>query len=103
MPAPTAAWERAGGRLPGTWYRQHANLTRLARTSGRRPPAGPVALPVRPSPPSSVLAAQRSDLVADLAAQVFIAHAAPGGKTEAFARKLAESGKPLLKLDSPAN
>ena len=30
-------------------------------------------------------------------------HAAPGGKTEAFARKLAESGKPLLTLDSPAN
>ena len=53
--------------------------------------------------PTSVLAAQRTDLVADLAAQVFIAPAAPGGKTEAFARMLAESGKPLLKLDSPAN
>ena len=45
--------------------------------------------------PTAELAAQRNDLVADLAAQVFIAHAAPGGKTEAFARKLAESGKPL--------
>ncbi|MYA79382.1 MAG: hypothetical protein F4X39_02495 [Acidobacteriia bacterium] len=30
-------------------------------------------------------------------------HAAPGGKAEALARKLAESGKPLLTLDSPAN
>ena len=39
----------------------------------------------------------------DLADQVFIAHAAPGGKTEAFARKLADSGKPLLTLNSPAN
>lgn len=53
--------------------------------------------------PTTKLAAQRNDLVADLAARVFIAHAAPGGKTEAFARRLAESGKPLLTLDSPAN
>ena len=49
------------------------------------------------------LAAQRNDLVADLAQRVFIAHAAPGSKTEAFARKLIESGKLLLTLDSPAN
>ena len=53
--------------------------------------------------PTVELAAQRNDLVADLAQRVFIAHAAPGSKTEAFARKLAESGKPLLTLDSPAN
>ena len=53
--------------------------------------------------PTAELAAQRNDLVADLAAQVFIAHAAPGSKTEAFARKLATLGKPLLTLDSPAN
>ena len=53
--------------------------------------------------PTAELAAQRNELVADLAAQVFIAHAAPGSKTEAFARKLAASGKPLLTLDSPAN
>ena len=53
--------------------------------------------------PTVELAAQRNDLVADLAQRVFIAHAAPGSKTEAFARKLIESGKPLLTLDSPAN
>ena len=52
---------------------------------------------------TSELAAQRNDLVADLAHSVFIAHASPGGKTEAFARKIAESGKPLFTLDSPAN
>ena len=52
---------------------------------------------------SAELAAQRNDLVVDLTAQVFIAHAAPGRKAEAFARKLVESGKPLLTLDSPAN
>ena len=53
--------------------------------------------------PTAELAAQRNDLVADLAQRVFIAHAAPGSKTEAFARKLAETGKPLLTLDSAAN
>ena len=53
--------------------------------------------------PTAELAAQRNDWVADLAGQVFIAHAAPGSKTEAFARKLAALGKPLLTLDSPAN
>ena len=49
------------------------------------------------------LAARRKELVAALAAQVFIAHAALGSKTEAFARNLASSDKPLLTLDSPAN
>ena len=53
--------------------------------------------------PTAELAAQRNDLVADLAQRVFIAHAAPGSKTEAFAQKLVESGKPLLTLDSPGN
>ena len=53
--------------------------------------------------PTAELASQRNDLVADLAQQVFIAHAAPGSKTEAFAHCLADAGKPLLTLDSPAN
>ncbi|MCY4528356.1 MAG: DNA-processing protein DprA [Chloroflexi bacterium] len=53
--------------------------------------------------PTAELAAQRNKLVADLAQQVFIAHAAPGSKTEAFAQGLAAPGKPLLTLDSPAN
>ena len=60
-------------------------------------------LPVTVRRPTAGVAARRNDLVAGLAAQVFIAHAAPGGKTETFARKLAASGKPLLTLDSPAN
>ena len=33
----------------------------------------------------------------------FIAHAAPGGRTEAFARKLAAEGKPVLTLEGPGN
>lgn len=53
--------------------------------------------------PTAKLAARRNDLVAALAERVFIAHAAPGGQTEAFARRVAASGKPLLTLDSPAN
>ena len=53
--------------------------------------------------PTAKLAAQRNDLAAALARQVFITHAAAGGKTEAFARRLAGSGKPLLTLSSPAN
>ena len=53
--------------------------------------------------PTVELAAQRNELVVNLARQVFIAHAAPGSKTEAFACKLAETGKPMLSLNSPAN
>ncbi len=53
--------------------------------------------------PRAEFASRRNDLVASPASRVFIAHAAPGSKTEAFARKLIESGKPLLTLDSPGN
>ena len=53
--------------------------------------------------PTAELAAQRNDLVAGLSHRVLIVHASPGGKTEAFARKIAGSGKPLFTLDSPAN
>ena len=53
--------------------------------------------------PTAGLAGQRNNSVAKLAQRVFIAHAAPGSKTEAFARTLADAGKPLLTLDSPAN
>ncbi len=53
--------------------------------------------------PTAELAAQRNELVADLAQRVFIAHAAPGSKTEAFAHKLVDTGKPLLTLDNLNN
>ena len=53
--------------------------------------------------PTAEIAAQRNDLVVELAQRILIAHAAPGSKTETFARKLAASGKPLLTPDSPAN
>ena len=53
--------------------------------------------------PTAELASQRNGLVSDLAQRVFIAHAASDSKTEAFARNLAATGKPLLTLDSSAN
>ena len=65
-------------------------------------------LVLSPFPPSQrrptvKLAAQRNDMVVALASRVFVAYAALGGKTEELARKVADSGKPLLTLDSPAN
>lgn len=45
----------------------------------------------------------RNQLVAALADQVFVAHAAPGGKTEQFCREILQAGKPVLTLDDPNN
>ena len=53
--------------------------------------------------PTAKFAARRNQLVADIATRVFIAHAAPDGNTEALARRIAASGKPILTIDSPAN
>ena len=80
-------------RIPRDW--------RPALDDGRLLVLAPFPATVRR--PTAKLAAQRNDLVVDLAAQVFIAHAAPGSRTEAFAFKLANAEKPLLTLDSPAN
>ena len=80
-------------RIPRDW--------RSALDAGRLLLLSPFPATVRR--PTTELAAQRNDLVASLASRVFIAHAAPGSKTEAFARKLASSDKPLLTLGSPAN
>ena len=80
-------------RIPRDW--------RSALDDGRLLALSP--FPATARHPTAEIAAQRNDLVADLAAQVFIAHAAPGSKTEAFASKLANAGKSLLTLDSLAN
>ena len=74
---------------------------RPALDDGRLLLLSPFPLTVRRA--TAKLAAQRNELVASLASRAFIAHAAPGSKTEAFAHKLAASGKPLLTLDSSAN
>ena len=80
-------------RIPRDW--------RPALNDGRLLVLSPFPATVRR--PTIKFAAQRNDLVASLATRVFIAHAAPGSRTEAFVRRLAEAGKPLLTLESPAN
>ena len=69
----------------------------LASRHGRRPAADPVTLPGQDSTP------HRNDLVTGLAQRIFVARAAHGSKTDAFAPCFASAGKPLLTLDSPAN
>ena len=50
---------------------------------------------------TTALADKRNQLVGAIAKAVFIAYAAPAGKTEAFAQYLAQQGKPLFTFDSP--
>ncbi len=45
----------------------------------------------------------RNECAAVLADGVFVAYAAPGGKTEAFCRKVLSWGKPLFTFDGPEN
>lgn len=45
----------------------------------------------------------RTEFVAAISRKVFMAHAAPGGKTEALARKVVGWGKPLLTLAGEEN
>lgn len=49
------------------------------------------------------LAERRNRFVAGLADEVFVAYAAPGSRTAAFAGEVAGWGKPLLTLDDPDN
>ena len=47
------------------------------------------------------LAEKRNGVVGAIASASFIAYAASGSKTEAFAQKLSEQGKPLFTFESP--
>lgn len=49
------------------------------------------------------LAAARNEVVARLAAALFVPYAAPGGATEALVTRSLAAGKPVLALDDPAN
>ncbi len=49
------------------------------------------------------VAQKRNEFVAALADAVFIAYAAPGGKTESFCRKLLDWGKGVLTFNTPEN
>jgi len=50
---------------------------------------------------TTILADKRNQLVGAIAKAIFIAYAAPDGKTEAFAQHLVQQGKPLFTFDSP--
>lgn len=65
-------------------------------------------LVLMPSEPSSrrmtsADAQRRNELVANLAGALLIAHASPGGKTDALARQALTAGKPVFTLDDPSN
>ena len=49
------------------------------------------------------LAAERNRFVVDQASALLIVHAAPGGQTEALARRAIAQGNPVLTLASPHN
>lgn len=49
------------------------------------------------------LAQQRNRVVAAMADRIFVAHAAPGSKTERFCKEIFTWGKPLLTLESEEN
>jgi predicted Rossmann fold nucleotide-binding protein DprA/Smf involved in DNA uptake len=52
---------------------------------------------------TATLAEARNRLVGALADHVLVPHAAPGGKTAAFCRKLSATGKRVYTIDDPAN
>src|SRR6516162_2659668 len=53
--------------------------------------------------PTSKLAEERNRFVATLATEVFVAYAAPGGKTEQICRDLIGARKPVFAFDADAN
>lgn len=53
--------------------------------------------------PTARLAEERNRFVASLASRVFVAHASPGGKTEALVAELLAQGRRVLTFDDPEN
>ena len=53
--------------------------------------------------PTVELSEKRNEFVANLADQVLFTYANPGGKTEALAKSVISSGKPVFTLDSKEN
>jgi len=82
-----------GMRIPGEW--------RKPLSDGRLLVLSP--FDEKHRRPTAALAADRNDFVAAMADAVFIAHAAPGSKTESFCRRILSWGKPVLTFDSPEN
>lgn len=80
-------------RIPGEWKTPLAE-SRLLLLS-------PFAEKLRRA--TADLARKRNEIVAALADAVFVAHAAPGSKTERFCHDVLSWGKPLLTLESGEN
>lgn len=72
---------------------------REAVKSGRLLLLSPFSAPQRRA--TAAQAEKRNRVVGAIASASFIAYAAPGGKTEAFAQNLAERGQPLFTFESP--
>jgi predicted Rossmann fold nucleotide-binding protein DprA/Smf involved in DNA uptake len=53
--------------------------------------------------PTADAAHLRNQFVAALADEVLVAHAAPGGRTEAFSKELIDRGKSVVTFESPHN
>ena len=80
---------------------------RIAKTWAEALQSGRL-LVLSPFPPSQRAvtadsATRRNRFVAQIADEILVAHAAAGGKTEAFCRELLGTGKPLLTIDRPEN
>lgn len=82
-----------GMRLPAPW--------RIAIEQGRLLLLSPFAEHFRR--PTVELSEQRNEFVSTVADQVLFIYANPGGKTEALARKVIGSGKPVFTLGSKEN
>jgi len=82
-----------GMRIPREW--------RPALAQGRLLLLSP--FPQRHRRVTARLAVLRNEFVAAVAGRVFVAHAAPGGKTETFCRQMLTWKKPLLTFNGPEN
>lgn len=82
-----------GMRVPPEW--------RAGLEAGRLLVASP--FPTTQRRVTAALTEARNRFVVAQAARVFIAHAAPGSRTETLAHQVLGEGKPLLTLDDAAN
>ncbi len=101
-------WLLLRGKQPVIWcLARRLTARRLSKeyagalSDGRLLMLSPFGEEVRRATQKSAL--RRNELVAALADQVFVAYAAPDGKTEALCRQVVRWGKPLLTFECPEN
>jgi predicted Rossmann fold nucleotide-binding protein DprA/Smf involved in DNA uptake len=92
---------------PVIWCLARGKLTRVPPdlqkpvTEGRMQIVAPFPDKVRRQ--TTATSAKRNRIVADMAANVIVIHAAPGSKIEALSLELLAAGKPLYTFDHPSN